>query len=148
MNGASASKSVGGWNESFDMRAMAIGEVRDDVNLRINTYAPDGNIWRLMFEPHFVGWGTTGDGSTYITVTRSDTDAWEVELDASDIAVLVVQTPEKSGRNRGTPYLFLQINKELHHGQKHVLRAVEWICPSYALLRYLSSGIHWYNPGA
>ena len=37
-----------------------------------------------------------------------------------------IKEMEEIGGNRGTPYLFLQINKELQHGQK--------IYPSYAIL--------------
>jgi hypothetical protein len=86
---------VGGWQDSFDMRAMEIGQARHDVNLMINVEAPpnDENIvnWRLFFDPGYINWGIDYSDSTYITVKRISTDAWEVEVDNNDRAVLVKQ---------------------------------------------------------
>jgi hypothetical protein len=89
---------VGGWNESFDMRAMTIGQVRSDVNLSIFTYGNDGNIWRLFFDPARDAWGIDYRESTYVTVTRTAVDIWVVEIDENDQAVRVIQT--EVGRNK------------------------------------------------
>ena len=93
---------VGGWNESFDMRDMDIDEVRNDVNLIINTYGPDGSIWRLIFDPIYDRWSIDYSESTHIRVTRMDETTWKIqnttgELDESgDLipsqAVRVIQT--------------------------------------------------------
>lgn len=66
---------VGAWNEGFDMRAMAEGQSRDDVNMWINTYTSDGITWRLYFDPsyrHGDKWSAAG--STYVTVTCTGAD--------------------------------------------------------------------------
>ena len=90
---------VGGWKEDFDMRDMTIGETREDVNLRIVTYTSDENVWwRIMFEPDCDSWidPVLYENSTFINVTRTGTDTWEVEVDDTDQAVLVIQTKVKN----------------------------------------------------
>jgi hypothetical protein len=91
---------VGGWNDTFDMRAMEIGETRNDVNLMIYAEAPPNNEnvvnWLLTFDPSRTRWGIDYSDSTYVTVARSSTDTWEVNVDNTDRAVLVIQTQVKN----------------------------------------------------
>jgi hypothetical protein len=91
---------VGGWQDNFDMRDMEVGEEykRTDVNLLINAEAPpnDEVNWLLTFDPSRTKWGIDYSDSTYVTVTRSSADTWEVEVDNTDRAVLVIQTQLKN----------------------------------------------------
>jgi hypothetical protein len=98
---------VGGWQDTFDMRDMEIGEEskRTDVNLMINTEVPDnppngadGLAWRLIFDPSYIRWDIDYSDSTFITVTRISPDMWEIDVDSTDRAVLVLQKP--IGKNK------------------------------------------------
>jgi hypothetical protein len=99
---------IGGWQDNFDMRDMDPGEARTDVNLFINTEVPDdppdgadGLAWRLIFDPSYTRWGIDYSDSTYVTVTRGEephADTWEIKVDLTDRAVLVLQRP--LGKNK------------------------------------------------
>jgi len=102
-----------GWaHETFDMRAMEVGDVRNDVNLMIKTKtpdAPDGNHWWFVFDPTWDRWGIDYNESTYVTVTCTREDEtganeWVVTNPTNDEqgnpilsqAVRVVQTKVKN----------------------------------------------------
>ncbi|MHC4538324.1 MAG: hypothetical protein ACYTEK_03485 [Planctomycetota bacterium] len=70
---------VGWGKDSFDMRAMEVGEIRTDVNLMVKTKAPDGHRWWFIFDPTWDRWGIDYSESTYVTVTRKGTDTWEIQ---------------------------------------------------------------------
>lgn len=81
---------VGAFRDDFDMRAMGIGveNKREDVNLWISTYHPNGTWRRIIFDPDASLWGIPGTGSVYATVTRNEND-WLIECDGS--AVVIIQ---------------------------------------------------------
>jgi hypothetical protein len=102
-----------GWaNETFDMRAMEVGDVRNNVNLMIKTKtpdAPDGNHWWFIFDPTWDRWGIDYSESTYVTVTCTGEDEtgvneWVVTNTTNDEqgdpilsqAVRVIQTKVKN----------------------------------------------------
>ncbi len=101
---------VGGWQDGFDMRDMEVGEdyKRTDVNLLINSEAPPNEEnevnWLLAFDPSRTRWGIDYSKSTYVTVTRTSVDTWEVQNGTVDEsgnpilsqAVLVIQTQIKN----------------------------------------------------
>jgi hypothetical protein len=94
---------VGGWQDSFDMRDMDPGEVRDDVNLLMNAEAPPNNEnivnWLITFDPGRTRWGIDYSDSTYVTVTRGeepDIDTWTIDVNETDRAVLVLHEQVKN----------------------------------------------------
>ena len=73
----------------INLREMLVGEVRDDLTLGVgfNLTSVEGGDWRLFFNPS----KTDCQGSSTITITRIDTDTWEIEAGVNDVACLAKQ---------------------------------------------------------
>ena len=71
------------FTSGVNLRAMSVGEVRDDLAANV-TVKPAGadHSWRFFFDPQ----DRRAPGSSYLSVTRLDTDTWEIEAGATDIA--------------------------------------------------------------
>ncbi|MCH8979146.1 MAG: hypothetical protein IH945_07875 [Armatimonadetes bacterium] len=84
------------YTSGVDLRGMAIDETRDDLVL-YGSIKPNGtdNAFRYYFDPT----DTSCPGSTFVSVTRTSPDTWEIEAGAD--AVLCLREGGKNAVQRG-----------------------------------------------
>lgn len=73
------------FTSGVDLRRMLVGETRNDLGANVTVKPTDADhTWRFFFDPQ----DRRSPDSTYLSVTRLDTDTWAIEAGPTDVAWL------------------------------------------------------------